>query len=176
MSWILLDSQSTVNISTNPELLRNIRGAMGEMMIHSHIGSRSTKQVGDLPGYPDPIWYDPNGIANILSLSSVRKLFRITFDSDKGNVFKVHIRDKVVEFKQSKEGLYFHDVRMNGSVFTLTHKSKERTCSRNGPGQSYNQVTTVRENKKFYTRRDVRRAEEARKLQRVLQFPTSRHL
>ena len=69
-SWILLDSQSTVDVFTNPDLLEDIRDAKGEMMVHSHGGSRSTKQIGDLPGYPDPIWYDPDRIVNILSLSN----------------------------------------------------------------------------------------------------------
>ena len=86
--------------------------------------AQGLQKIGNLHGYPNPIWYDSEGIANILSLANVRKIFRVTFDSDKGNVFSVYMKNKTVEFKQSKEDLYFHDVRTSGSVF-MTMKMKQ---------------------------------------------------
>ena len=67
---------------SNPKLLRNIRKAAKTMMIRCQAGSSTTTMIGDLPGYPDPVWYTPKEIANVLSLSLVKKHFRITFDSD----------------------------------------------------------------------------------------------
>jgi hypothetical protein len=66
-SWILLDNQSTVDVFTNRALLTNICEADGFMDIHCNAGVSSTHMVGDLPGY-GTVWFNPNGIANILSL------------------------------------------------------------------------------------------------------------
>jgi hypothetical protein len=71
-TWILLDNQSTVDVFHNDKLLKNIRAGEGYMDIHCNAGITSTNLIGDLAGY-GPVWYHPNGIANILSLSRVKK-------------------------------------------------------------------------------------------------------
>jgi hypothetical protein len=72
-AWILLDNQLTVNIFRNDELLENICRGDTFMDIHCNAGVTSTNLVGgDLPGYGE-VWYNPNGIANILSLSRVKE-------------------------------------------------------------------------------------------------------
>jgi hypothetical protein len=42
------------------------------MDIHCNAGVTSTNLVGDLPGY-GKVWFNPNGIANILSLLRVKE-------------------------------------------------------------------------------------------------------
>ena len=87
--WILLDNQSTVDVFTNRRLLKNIRRSKTNMFIHCTAGVAKTNLIGDLPGY-GTVWYHPDGIANILSLSKVKEKYRVTFDSDKNNQFIVH--------------------------------------------------------------------------------------
>jgi hypothetical protein len=62
------------------------------MHIHSHAGVSSTRFQATLPGY-GMVWFDPNGIANILSLSNVKKKYRVTFDSHTDDIFHVHKPD-----------------------------------------------------------------------------------
>ena len=92
-SWILLDNQSTVDVFHNKDLLKNIRKNDTSMVIHCNAGVTKTNLVGDLEGY-GTVLYHPNGIANILSLSKVKKNgYRITYDSKNGNEFTVEKPD-----------------------------------------------------------------------------------
>jgi len=77
-TWILLDNQSTVDVFHNAALLTNIRKNKTYMDIHCNAGVTSTNMIGELSGY-GTVWYQPKGIANILSLARVKKLgYRVT--------------------------------------------------------------------------------------------------
>jgi hypothetical protein len=109
--WILLDSQSTTDAFSNPDLLRNIHEVRGSLTIHTQAGKAVTKLRGTVPGYGE-VWYCPNGIANILSLAHVAKTRLVTFNSTNGNQFEVTKDDGSIRiFKQSEYGLYYYDMR-----------------------------------------------------------------
>ena len=152
-AWILLDNQSTVDVFYNKNLLRNIRKAKKPMEIHCNAGVTSTDLIGDLPGYGE-VWYDPNGIANILSLARVKDKYRVTFDSGAKNKFIVHKEDGTTRcFEESRRGLYF--LETTGGTATVV-------------------VNTVADNKTRYTNRDYSRAILARKLQNIIGRPSTR--
>ena len=88
--WMLLENQFTVNVFYNPRLLRNIRRAPYFLKIYSTGGSTKTNLIGDLPGF-GVVWFQLKGIKNILSLSKVKKKFRITFNSAGSDTFDVHL-------------------------------------------------------------------------------------
>ena len=108
--WVLLDSQSTTDAFSNPDLLKNIHTVPGSLTIHTQTGSMVTKLRGTLPGYGD-VWFCEKGIANILSLANVVKTRQVSFNSNSGNQFVVTRRDggKTV-FEQSLNGLYYHQM------------------------------------------------------------------
>ena len=109
--WILLDSQSTTDAFSNPDLLRNIHEVRGSLTIHTQAGKAVTKLRGTVPGY-GKVWYCPHGIANILSLAHVAKTRLVTFNSTNGNQFVVTKDDGSTRiFKQSEHGLYYYDMR-----------------------------------------------------------------
>jgi hypothetical protein len=109
-SWILLDNQSTVNVFSNKLLLKNIRTTNRVMNILCNAGVSQTNMIGDLPGYGGEVWYNPKGIANILSLSNVKKHHRVTYDSNAEKSFIVHKKvGNQRRFKQSNKGLFYLD-------------------------------------------------------------------
>ena len=71
-SWILLKSQSTVDVFMNKKLLKNIHDAKKPLSLHRNAGMAIVNKVGDLAGY-GIVWYYEGGIANILSLNNVKK-------------------------------------------------------------------------------------------------------
>jgi hypothetical protein len=109
--WVLLDSQSTTDAYSNPDLLTDIHEVRGSLTIHTQTGKAVTKLKGTVAGYGE-VWFCPDGIANILSLANVAKRMDVTFDSTNGNQFVVTKSDgKKRIFHQSEHGLYYYDMR-----------------------------------------------------------------
>ena len=71
-SWILLDSQSTVDMFKNKKLLINIRDAKKALSLHCNAGIATLNKIGDLPGY-STVWFYEDSITNTLSLNNVRR-------------------------------------------------------------------------------------------------------
>ena len=92
-NWCLIDNQSTCNAFTNGNYLPKIRDASGGQYIcfHCNVGVTYTNNIDDFPGYSNSAWYNPKGLSNILSLVLVKKYHLVTYNSQYGNEFVVHI-------------------------------------------------------------------------------------
>ena len=155
-SWILLDNQSTVDVFSNGALLRNIRKPGTSCRISCNAGMVVTELVGDLDGYPNPVWYHPGGIANILSLHRVGQTCRIQYDNEKpGAVFRITKPDGTVrDFRPSITGLHYCDTREHQGISMP--------------------IVTVSDNKNKYTVRAYRQALLARRIQDTIGRPSTR--
>jgi len=71
-TWILLDSQSNVDVFSNPKLLMNICDAKISLTLYFNAGMAIINKKGDLKGY-GTVWFYPDRIVNILSLENVKK-------------------------------------------------------------------------------------------------------
>jgi hypothetical protein len=64
---LLIDSCSSVNHVCNGDLLHGITTVEWSMSVRCNAGVRKTNQQGRLGDFPEPVWYNPKGVANILS-------------------------------------------------------------------------------------------------------------
>ena len=73
-TWLLLDSQLTVDLIANPRMFLNIRKVQSKdaIRVYCNSGVKVVDRVVDLPGY-GAVWYEPTGIARILSISRATK-------------------------------------------------------------------------------------------------------
>ena len=86
-NWCLLNNQSIYNIFINGKYLSSIRDAPDGKYLQAHWNSGVTyiKKIGNLPGYSNPVWYNPNWISNIMSLGLVQKHHIVTYNSQDWN-------------------------------------------------------------------------------------------
>ena len=78
--------------------------------------------MGDFPGYPELVWYDPGGIANIVSLKRLKKYFIIDYHSEDGNGFVVthRVNGSVRCFHKSRKGLFYLDLKQRDELAMVT--------------------------------------------------------
>ena len=139
-----------MNVFYNGKLLRNIRKESYFLKNYSTGGVTETNFIGDLPGF-GTVWYHPNGIANILSLSKVKKRLD-------GNAFDVHLTDRCIRsFIEAPTGLYYSDIIAQASSFVSIF------------------INTVENNRSNYSKREHLRAVNTRKLQSIVGNPSFRN-
>ena len=102
-----------------------------------------TNLVGNLKGY-GPVWYDPYGIANILSFKRVREKYEVQYESNERSFVVTKPDSMMFKFVESPEGLHYLDTE-GDSGMTL--------------------VNTVANNWSNYSNQDYLRAVQARELQ-----------
>jgi hypothetical protein len=102
--------------------------------------------VGDFAKLGE-VWYNSRSIANILSLSDVRKVCRVTMDTGKEASMSVHrIDGSEMKFMEHPCGLYIFD------------STKPSNTSFN----AYTMVSTVAEQRKMFSTRQIAAADAAR--------------
>ena len=153
-NWILLDSQSTMSVFKNPAMLTNIRRSKHTLRALTNGGHQDSNMIGDFPNLGE-VWYNSMSIANILSLADVRKICRVTMDSRDEPAIHVHRLDgSIMTFSEHESGLYVYN----------PNNSNEQVIG-------YSLLSTVSAQKKLFSRREVKAADDARELYRKIGRP-----
>jgi hypothetical protein len=104
------------------------------------------------------MWYNPNGVANILSLSNVASNYHVTMDTKRSKSITVHTSNSsVIDFTPSRNGLYKHKLENNEYIQHM-----------------WSMLSTVRDRTMGYSKRACKRALMARKLQNIIMQPGMR--
>jgi hypothetical protein len=158
-NWILLDTQSTISVFNNPDMLEKIRPSGSVLRALTNGGHQDSTMIRDFPNL-GPVWFNRDSIAKILSMADVRKVCRVTMDAsnEPSLLLLVHQVDGLVmRFVEQASGLYAYDTNLAEAHGPTNERIND-----------YIIVQTVTKNKKMFTRREVQAADEARTLYQKL--------
>jgi hypothetical protein len=142
-------------VFNNPNMLTDIRDSGRVLRALTNGGFQDSTQIGMFPNLGE-VWFNPESIANILSLADVCRVRRVTMDSALHSAICVHRKDgSIMKFEAHPSGLY---------VFNAN--------SVKDPVTAYTLVTTVADQKKLFTPRQVADADKARDLYRMIGRPS----
>ena len=103
--------------------------------------------IGDFPNLGEV----KNSIANILSLAEVRKVCRVTMDTNSEQAMHVHRLDgSIMVFKEHESGLYVYDPNFTNDCVN-----------------AYSMLSTVAAQKRMFSRREVKATDTARELDQM---------
>ena len=151
---ILLDSQSTMDLFCNPDMVHKISKSKKTIRLQSNGGSMLIDHKAAIDGYHLKVWFSKKAITNILALSNLTQQYRVTYDSN-DRMFIVHREQEGksnMHFKMHPSGLHYYDPCDTAVIM----------------------VSTVEGNKQGFTKRQIKGAEQARALYAKLGYPSIR--
>jgi hypothetical protein len=159
---ILLDTASSASLFGNKDYVSSIQESNGTLELQTNGGSIVSKQSGQVDKF-GTVWYNPNSVANIFSFAEMKRIYRITYDSEVEDAFVVHTPTNEVRFKPLSNGLY-------------SLNPKRTTEHPPTTAMQFQFMNTLEENKKFFTPRQFERAKLARDLFHSLGCPSLKNL
>ena len=164
LSWILLDTCSTCDVSNNPNLVTNIHTCDQEdrLTAYTNRGAQLYNLITDLILLPIQVHFKKASMATILSMKSVAAIpgARLMMDTATNNVITLFLKNRqTFVFQQFQNGLYFFD----SNDVTKTNK----------PLQNYSLLQTVTEQKSYFTPQEIKGADNSRKYQEYLYYPST---
>ena len=168
-TWILLDTCSTASVSNNSTLVTNIRDCTDEerLILNTNGGSVSFDQMADLKLLPMSVNFNADTMATVLSIKDVANLngVHLTMNTLEERAILVHNGDKVMKFKECKDGLNFFDTAASFDHLMVTS---------NDGIKAYSYLQTVADNSAYYSKQEIDGAEDARRLQRIIWWPSTK--
>jgi hypothetical protein len=152
-NYVLCDTESTVHVFRNKDLLSNLRRAESPIYIEGVCGGISVNQVGDY-GVIKDVYYHKDVLANILCFDILAEIFEVIF---KNRQFRVRISDEIVLFFNPHGRLY-----MCNGWDLFPEKG----------GLATTLIETVAENEALYTKRELKEALQAKKFMRTMVMPS----
>jgi hypothetical protein len=155
---LYIDTCASYASTPHRHLLKDVKEAGWGLIDHSNCGSTTMTEIGNL-GKIKGMWLNESGIANMVPLELISKLWRITYDSHGGmnrGHFVVHTDHGNIVVQKNEKGMpYINLAGVDGEV-------------------ALDFVQTVRGNMEGFTRREVEEARAAREAQGMVGHPTNR--
>ena len=139
----------------NKDLVDNVSKTECPIQMRTNAGSIVIEKQGEVLGLDAKAWVDEESVANMFSFSDMIDQFHVTFDNKEEDAFNVYVKDKIVKFKRSKDGLYYYN---------FPKVCIEDVKKINDKNTGVQIVNTVAENRSNYTTQQFERAKEARRL------------
>ena len=159
-TWLLIDSCSTVDIISSPDLLHGIHKVSNPIRVRCNAGITTLDQMGYLGDYPELVWYNPDGRANIMSMFNISQQYHLSTNTHEANAILMHHHnDDVTMFTPSTNGLYKHALSHNESI-----------------NEFWSCIQTVSECKDHYTQCEIEAANQACRFQNIIVRPSDREL
>jgi hypothetical protein len=96
-------------------MVNNIWLSNQEICVMTNGGQQTSTHIADFKNLGE-VWFNPNSIANILSLSHVQKVCKVTMDTSVEAALIVHRLDGgQMKFVEHHDGLYFFDTHLKVS-------------------------------------------------------------
>ena len=93
-----------------------MRKAEHPVRMYTNAGVKVHRSQAVVNGLEAPVWFDHDALANIMSMRTLIKHHRVTFDSAVCNAFFVHITPElIIKFECTENGLYAY-IPPNGSA------------------------------------------------------------
>jgi len=152
---IIVDSGSTFNCFRVGNLVSNIHSS-DPFNTFSNGGGMTYTDKGTINVFKElDCYYNPECLVNIISLDLLQRKYHTTFDSEKKNAFKVEVSDTLTfTFEGFGSGLYFFNLNTPITAYP------------------FSLLNTVKENKQFFSRREVEGAEAACEQQGQIGWPS----
>ena len=152
---IIVDSGSTFNCFRESNLISDIR-TCDPFNTFSNGGGMTYTDKGTIDVFKElECYYNPECLVNIISLDLLQRKYHTVFDSEKKNAFTVEVSDTVtITFEGFGSGLYFFNLNTPVTAYP------------------FSLLNTVKENKEFFSRREVEAAEAAREQQGQIGWPS----
>ena len=152
--WLLLDSCSTVNLISDKDLLTDIHPVPHSLQVRCNAGSVVIDHQGYLGSYPEPVWFNPEGIANLMSLHNVQQYYQVTLNTTEDNAFYINNDGgHCTRWEPSGHGLYHYSLDSPNNINTLWGRL---------PAKAH--INTMAANANGFTCRQCQNAQRARHL------------
>jgi hypothetical protein len=116
LTWVQLDSQSTVSVFKNRNLVSDIWHSNTQLCVYSNGGTQTSQHVCTISNFGE-VWFNSNSLANILSMAEVRKVCKITINTSIEAAMNVHHRDgSIMKLIKYRMGLYYFKTVKNNST------------------------------------------------------------
>ena len=137
--------------------------------MESNGGCLKANHKGKAEGYWNDPWYDKNAIANIIALKNLKTQHRVTYDSASSGNFIVHREAEGlpnIEFKMHSSGLHYYNPREHGGENIFLNLESEKDHQSLFIEEQFEScfISTVAENMKRYSKREIAGAEKAKRL------------